>query len=44
MLFVPLTFLQDVRQVLFPQRCQVRMFVNMGLQLTVDSILILLKS
>ena len=39
----PPTFLQDVRQFLFSQRSQVRMFLNMGLRLTVDSILIPMK-
>ena len=32
---------QNVRQLLLPQNSQVRMFVNVGLQLTIDSTLIL---
>ena len=38
------TFLQDVRQFLFPQRSQITMFVNLGLQLTLDSLFIVMKS
>ena len=39
----PATFLQDFKQFLFPQDSQVKMFVNLRLYLTVDSLLILMK-
>ena len=36
-LVVPPSFLQDIRQFLFSQGSQVRMFLNVGLHLTVYS-------
>ena len=39
-LVVPPSFLQDIRQFLFSQGSQVRMFLNVGLHLTVYSSLL----